>query len=177
MQTMKKLFPLIVLAVAFVGCYMLVSSCSISYKFNGASIDYSKVKTLSITDFPNRAALVYPELAPKFNDKLRDIYSRQTRLQSVSRNGDLNIEGVITGYTLQPLAIGQDALAAQTRLTLSIHVEFTNNVDPNTNFERTFSANRTFDSSNTLEDVQESLCEELIEEIVEQIFNETVSNW
>lgn len=174
---MKKLLTVIVCVVALVGCYALVTSCAISYKFNGASIDYSKVKTISITDFPNRAALVYPELAPKFNDKLRDIYARQTRLQSVTRNGDLNIEGAITGYTLQPLAIGTDALAAQTRLTLSIHVEFTNNSDPNTNFEKTFSTNRTFDSSNTLEDVQESLCEELITEIVEQIFNETVSNW
>ncbi|MDO4191216.1 MAG: LptE family protein [Bacteroidales bacterium] len=163
--------------VAVVICYVVVSSCAISYKFNGASIDYSKVKTISITDFPNRAALVYPELAPKFNEELRDIYSRQTRLQSVTRNGDLNIEGAITGYTLQPLAIGTDALAAQTRLTLSVLVEFTNNSDPNTNFEKTFSANRTFDSSNTLEDVQESLCDELITEIVEQIFNETVSNW
>ncbi|MCQ2349696.1 MAG: LPS assembly lipoprotein LptE [Paludibacteraceae bacterium] len=174
---MKKKLLLLLPIVAIVCCYFVVSSCQISYKFNGASIDYSKVKTICINDFPNRAALVYPELAPKFNDELRDIYSRQTRLQSVTRNGDLNIEGAITGYTLQPLAIGTDALAAQTRLTLSIHVEFTNNSDPNTNFEKTFSANRTFDSSNTLEDVQEALCEELVKEIVEQIFNETVSNW
>lgn len=174
---MKKKLLLLLPIVAIVCCYFVVSSCQISYKFNGASIDYSKVKTICINDFPNRAALVYPELAPKFNDELRDIYSRQTRLQSVTRNGDLNIEGAITGYTLQPLAIGTDALAAQTRLTLSIHVEFTNNSDPNTNFEKTFSANRTFDSSNTLEDVQEALCEDLVKEIVEQIFNETVSNW
>ena len=34
---------------------MVVAACSVSYKFNMASIDYSKVKTIRIADFPNRS--------------------------------------------------------------------------------------------------------------------------
>lgn len=34
-----------------------LSSCSIKYGFNGASIDYSKTKTIQIVDFPIRSNL------------------------------------------------------------------------------------------------------------------------
>ncbi len=34
----------------------IVTACSISYKFNGSSIDYTKVKTISFDNFPNRSA-------------------------------------------------------------------------------------------------------------------------
>ena len=60
---------------------LIVTACSISYKFNGASIDYTKVKTITIKDFPNQAPLVYPPLSQKFTEALKDIYIRQTRLQ------------------------------------------------------------------------------------------------
>ena len=77
---------------------VLATACSISYKFNGASIDYTKVKTITIRDFTNQAPYVNPTLAPQFTEDLKDIYIRQTRLQLVPSNGDLELEGEITGY-------------------------------------------------------------------------------
>ena len=64
-------------------CFFIIlfTACSISYKFNGASIDYSKVKTITIKDFPNQASFVpYPPLAQVFTEGMKDIYVRQTRL-------------------------------------------------------------------------------------------------
>ncbi len=169
---MKKLLTL------FSSALLLASSCTVSYKFNGASIDYSKVKTINISDFPNYAPLVYDMLAIKFNEELRDIYDKQTRLNQVKSGGDLQIEGSITGYALTPLSIGSDALAAETRLTLTIKVTFIDNSNPDVSFEdRSFTANRTFASSYALNDVQEALVDEMIEEIVDQIYNATVANW
>ncbi len=156
---------------------LIAASCTISYKFNGASIDYSKVKSITVADFTNQATLVNPSLANNFNDALKDAYSKQTRLSQVSRGGDLQVEGEIITYSLTPLSIGSDAYAAETRLTLGIRVRYTNNTNNEEDFERTFSANRTFPSSSTLEDVQDQLCEEMISEIVDQIFNATVANW
>ena len=72
---------------------VIVTACSISYKFNGASIDYTKVKTITVKDFPNQAPLVYPPLSQEFTEALKDIYIRQTRLQMVNNNGDLELEG------------------------------------------------------------------------------------
>ncbi len=156
---------------------IIAASCTISYKFNGASIDYSKVKSITVADFTNQATLVNPSLVNTFNDALKDAYSRQTRLEQTRRGGDLQVEGEITTYSLTPLSIGADAYAAETRLTIGVRVRYTNNTNSEEDFERTFSANRTFPSTSTLEDVQDQLCEEMVEEIVDQIFNATVANW
>ena len=164
-------FPLIIL-LAFV-----LKSCTISYKFNGASIDYSKTRTIGISDFPNNAELVHPPLANEFSEGLRDIYSRQTRLQLLKSGGDLSIEGEITGYTITPMAIAADSYSAETKLTLTVQVRFTNNVNPEESFEQSFSANQIFDSNLMITDVQDELCKTMIQEITESIYNATVAKW
>ncbi|HOA46110.1 MAG TPA: LptE family protein [Paludibacteraceae bacterium] len=161
----------------FIFSYLLAISCSVSYKFNGASIDYSKVKTVAIADFQNYATLVYPPLAEYFSEQVRDIFSKQTRLTQVRRDGDLSLEGEIVEYSLQPLSIGADALAAETRLTITVRVRFANNVNPSEDFEHSFSATRNFPSTSTLNDVQDQLMQEIIEELVDNIYNATVANW
>ena len=156
---------------------ILLTSCTISYKFNGASINYNLIKTISVSEFPIRAALVYPPLSEVFTNALQNAYTRQTRLQMVNANGDLQIEGEITGYDLTPQAVGTDAYATQTRLTISVKVRFTNTKEPQYDFDRTFSAYQDFSSTQMLTDVQDELIETITEELVDLIFNATVANW
>lgn len=156
---------------------LLVTACSISYKFNGASIDYTKVKTIMISDFTNQASYVNPTLAPEFTEELKDIYIRQTRLEQVTSNGDLALEGEVTGYDFTPMAVKEDALASQTRLTITVRVRYMNNTNPDEDFEQSFSAYREFDSNLMVQQVESSLCAEIIEEIVDQVYNATVANW
>ena len=146
---------------------VLATACSISYKFNGASIDYTKVKTITIRDFTNQAPYVNPTLAPQFTEDLKDIYIRQTRLQLVPSNG----------YDFAPMAVKEDAIASQTRLTITVRVRYSNRVNPDEDFEQSFSAYREFDSNLMPQQVEGTLCEEIIEEIVDQIYNATVANW
>lgn len=156
---------------------LAINSCSISYKFNGASIDYSKTHSISVADFPNNAALVYAPLSNNLSDAIRDIYQRQTRLEVLRRGGNLELEGEITGYTLTPMAVSADSYAAETKLTLTVRVRFTNNIAPEESFEKTYSAYQTFDSSRMLNDVQDELCNTMITEIAESIYNDTVAKW
>ena len=158
-------------------CLLIVTACSISYKFNGASIDYTKVKTITISDFTNQASYVNPTLAPEFTEELKDIYIRQTRLEQVTSNGDLALEGEVTGYDFTPMAVKEDALASQTRLTITVRVRYMNNTNPDEDFEQSFSAYREFDSNLMVQQVESSLCAEIIEEIVDQVYNATVANW
>ena len=93
-------------------------------------------------------------------------------------NGDLQVSGEITGYNLTPQAVGTDAYATMTRLTISVKVTFVNTKDPQFDFEnRTFSAYQDFSSDRMLTDVQDELIEVITEELVELIFNATVANW
>ncbi|WP_165020514.1 MULTISPECIES: LptE family protein [unclassified Dysgonomonas] len=155
----------------------LMYACSISYKFNGASLDYSKTKTIEIRDFPNQAPLVYPPLTQVFNDRIRDVFDRNTKLIFTTVSPDLEIEGEVTQYDLMPLSVQADAFAAETRLTMSVRMRFRNNVDPSQDKEETFTAFQDFDSSKMLTEVQDALIEELTKEIVDQIFNSTMSDW
>lgn len=166
---MKKIILLI--------CLGLLNACVISYKFNGASIDYSTTKTISIADFPNVAPLVYAPLSNNLSDGIRDIFQRQTRLEQVKRGGNLELEGEITGYTLTPMAVSADSYAAETKLTITVKVRFTNNVAPEESFEKTYTANQIFDSSQMLTDVQDELCNTMIAELADQIYNDTVAKW
>ncbi len=161
--------------ICFLG--VLFTACSISYSFNGASIDYTKVSTITIHEFPNQAPLVSPPLAQNFTEGLKDMYIRRTRLQMVPANGDLELEGEITGYDLAPMAIKEDAYSSQTKLTMTVRVRYMNKSAPEEDFEQSFSAYREFDSNQMLQDVQDELNDILIKEITEQIFNQTVANW
>jgi hypothetical protein len=154
-----------------------LTACSISYKFNAGTMDYSKVKSISIKDFPNMATLIHPPLAQRFTEQLREKYNRQTRLEVIRENGTMDLEGEITGYELTPLAVREDMFASQTRLTVTIRVRFTNQVKPEDDFEQSFSAYQEFDSSNPIERVVDELCGLIISEIVDQIYNSTVAKW
>ena len=166
-----------VMAVAVVAAIAAVS-CSISYKMNGAALDYSIYKTISISEFPIRAALVYPPLQQTFENKMIDMVTRQTRLRVIdSNNSDLRIEGEITGYSLSPQAVNDNAYASQTRLTITVRVKFINSKDSNQDVDQSFSAYRDFSSDQMLTDVQDELCSQISDELTNLIFNATLGNW
>ncbi|MDD2226265.1 MAG: LptE family protein [Dysgonamonadaceae bacterium] len=154
-----------------------MESCSISYGFDGASIDYNTTKTLYLANFPNQAQLIYPPLEQRFNEDLKDVFIRNTRLQLVNQNADLEIEGEIIGYELTPMAVQEDAFASETRLTMTVRMRYRNNKVEGQDKEETISAYRNFPSDRLLTDVQDQLIKELSGEIIDQIFNATMSNW
>ncbi len=164
-------------AISVVAIACVLSGCAISYKFNGASIDYATTHSISIADFPNMAALVYPPLSQELSEGIRDLYARQTRLEILRKGGQLELEGEITGYSISAMAISADSYAAETKLTITVHVRFTNNIAPEESFEKTYTAFQTFDSNKMLNDVQEELCATMITEIAESIYNDTVAKW
>ncbi|MDD4971571.1 MAG: LptE family protein [Paludibacter sp.] len=177
MKTINKIYTLKLKLLAALIVSLFIVSCSISYKFNGSSIDYTKTKSISISDFPNTAELVFPPLSQEFSEALRDSYTKQTRLQLIKRGGDLHLEGEIVGYQLTPLAISADSYASQTKLTLTIKVRFSNNKNPEEDFEKSYSTFQTFDSSILLNTVQDALMKQMITDIVDNIYNDTVAKW
>ena len=170
-------YPISIIRYPLIAALLLLNSCTISYKFNGASIDYAKIKTITVSDFTNNAALVYAHLAVNLTDGIKDLYQRQTRLEQVRRGGNLELEGEITGYALTPMAVSADSYASETKLTITVKIRFTNNIAPEESFEKTYSAYQTFDASQMLTDVQDELCNTMIAEIADQIYNDTVAKW
>ena len=154
-----------------------LTACSVSYKFNGASIDYSKTKTIQITDFPIRASYVWGPMASIFNNQLKDQYANHTKLTQVKRNGDLRIEGEITRYEQRNKSVSSEGYSAQTELSMSVNVRFTNSNRHSEDFERQFTATASYESTQSLNSVQEELVTQMVKDITDQIFNATVANW
>jgi hypothetical protein len=163
------LFPLIaVLAI-------VMNACGI-YSFTGASIP-PQAKTYSVNFFQNLAPIVQPTLSQIFTDALKDKFSRQTSLRLTNGTGDLHFEGSITGYSIQPQAIGPNDRAQQNRLTITVRVKFINEFQPENDFEQSFSRYYDYDSSRSLSAVENEAIDIITEALVEDIFNRAVVNW
>ena len=156
---------------------MLLSSCSISYKFNGASIDYTKTKTIQIEDFPISSSYVWGPIGLLFNNTLKDEFANHTHLSQVKRNGDMKIEGEITQYTQRNKSVSSQGYSAQTELSMTVNVRFTNNANHSNDFEKQFTATSTYETTKNLNSVQEELVTQMVKDISDQIFNATVANW
>jgi hypothetical protein len=156
---------------------LVLSSCSVSYKFNGASIDYTKTKTIQIAEFPIRSSYVWGPMGPLFNNQLKDVFANHTHLSQVKRNGDLKIEGEITQYSQRNKAVSSEGYSAQTELSMTVNVRFTNNVNHKEDFEKQFTATSTYETTQSLNSVQEQLVTEMVKDLTDQIFNATVANW
>lgn len=155
----------------------LCVGCSISYKFNGASIDYTQIKSIQIGNFPIRSTYVWAPMQSIFQNKLTDIYASQTRLQQVKKGGDLVLEGEIVGFDQFNKGVSNSGYSNQVQLKMTVNVRYVNNKNHTQDFEQKFSATSTYDATQQLTNVQEELVTEMCKDITEQIFNATVANW
>ena len=153
----------------------LLNGCGM-YSFTGANIS-ADTKTISIQYFPNNAPLRQPTLSQVLTQSLRDRFSSQTNLMQVSSNGELSLEGEITGYSVSPTAIQANQTAAQNRLTITVKVKFVNTKDDKQSFETGFSRYVDYDSQKNLQAVEGDLIKTLSDQLVEDIFNKAVVNW
>ena len=167
---MKKIYIITLLLILF------NQSCKVTYKLTGASIA-ADVKTVSVQYFVNRAPLGMTNLEQYFTDELKDKFKSQTSLLLINETGHLNFEGEITNYSTKPMAITGDEVAAQNRLSITVHVKFTNEIEPEYNFDTNFTQFADYDSGLDLSAVEEKLVEEITEKLIEDIFNKSVVNW
>lgn len=156
---------------------LITVACSVSYKFTGTSIDYSKTKTISLDKFPIRASYVWAPMESMFYNEISDAFAQKTKLTVLKKNGDLQLSGEIVEYSQTNKSISSDGYSAQTQLKMTVNVRFVNNQNHDQDFEQKFSATTNYDSSQQLATVQEGLVDEMIKDIVDQIFNATVANW
>ena len=164
----------IVLTLIFAA--LVVHSCGI-YSFTGTSIQ-PDVKTVTINYFEYKALKVNPTLSNSLTESLKDKFRKMTRLEQVDMDGDLEITGSVTGYDVRAMAVTANEVAAQNRLTVTVRIDFANRKYPEDDFQsKSFSAYADYDSTQSLDAVESTLCDEIIEKLCEDIFNATVANW
>lgn len=152
------------------------TSCSVNYSFTGASFS-PDMKTVAIQAFPNRAPIFQPILSQEFTETLKDKFSSQTSLSLTNGVGDLNFEGEIREYKVEPLAIQQNQTASLNRLTIVVRVKFTNSKNPKQDFDTSFSRYEDYESTKSLDSVEKELIKQIVKQLVDDVFNRSVVNW
>ena len=168
-RLLARILPLLAAALT-------LSACGI-YSFSGTSIQ-NDVNTVNIDFFEYRAEKVNPSLSNDITEALRTRFRRMTRLEQVEQDGDLEISGEIVGYNVAPAAVAADEIATRNRLTVTVRVSFTNRKYPEDDFDgKSFSAYADYDTTNTLDAVESTLCAEIVDKLIEDIFTATVAQW
>lgn len=166
---MKRLLILLIAAISIVSCGI--------YSFSGTSIQ-PDVNTITIGFATYKAQKVNPSLSNTYTEELKNKFRRLTRLEQVEQDGDLEIASEIVGYDVRASAVTANEVAAQNRLTVTVKVTFSNRKYPEDNFEnKSFSAYADYDSNNSLDAVESTLCAEIVDKLIEDIFNATVAQW
>lgn len=164
------------LLVLFLPMLLVFQSCS--YKLNGGSV--GALKTVNVMFFENVAPLVINNLSQSFTTALQDRIRNQTRLSTVRGDADATFEGRITGYTIAPTVLpaansSTAPIANTNRLTITVSVKYTDNLDPKLSFEQSFS--RYQDYQGDIGTKEQTLITAINVQLTEDIFNKAFANW
>jgi hypothetical protein len=157
----------------------VIAICGCSYKFNGASIPVD-MKTVNIRFFENNAQLVVPNLSQQFTEDLKERIRTQSRLSITPNDAQAVFEGRITGYDIKPIAIQDNTkpIAGANRLTITVSVKYTNNLNAKQSFEENFSAFTDFSlAGQSLQSQEQGLIKKVNIQLTENIFNRAFAQW
>lgn len=172
MRVKKTSYITLWVSAVFLLC---LNGCGI-YSFTGANVN-EDIKTISIQQFENTASIVVPNLVQTFSETLRDKFLTQTSLSLVKENGHVNISGRITDYTVTPINIQGNQTAGQNRLTITVFVKFENELNPEENWEQSFSNFTDFAAGGNLNALEQELIREINDKITQDIFSKAFANW
>ncbi len=173
---MRKIVANIRLTLVLLAILVATTGCGVSYSFSGVNIS-PEVLTYSVDYFPNRAALVQAQLSQVFTDAMMDKIQGNTNLDLSNQGGDVQFSGEITNYETRPTAITSAETAARNRLTITVRVKYANVVEPDLDFDSSFSRYEEYNASAPLSEVENDLITLIVENIVEDIFNKAFISW
>lgn len=165
----------VLLSLIIINSSFLLQSCGV-YSFTGSTLS-PDIKTITVNNFVLATAGGPANLPLTFNERLKEYYQRYTSLKIVPANGNIVLEGNITGYDLLAVAPTAQDQAGVNRLQITVLVRFYNNKDESKNFEQSFSFYQDFPQGQTLSQNESRLVPRILDQIVLDIFNKTAADW
>ncbi len=154
-------------------------SCGV-YSFTGGR---TEARTISIQDIYNNADLGPANMGQDFTNQLKNYLVQNTNLSIVPEDGELQMDGEISSFSLSqiaPVHTADDEInpASMTRLTIIVRISYTNTLDETMSFrDKSFSFYKDFPNDQNLSDVEDAYTRQIFERLVNDIFNASVANW
>jgi hypothetical protein len=152
------------------------SGCTVSYSFTGADIP-AEAATFSVQQFQIATPQAGPDYGLVLSEALKDLMLAQTRLDLAAKRGDLQYEGVVTGYQIGNAAISSEEFTTLNRLTITVKVKYTNTIEKDKSFEKSFSRFVDYDSQQNFSDIEAQLVEDVNSQLTQDIFDSSLGAW
>ncbi len=162
----------------FIGLFiiLIIQACKVNYSFSGINIS-KDIKTFEVGYIPNNSSFIVPGLNEEFRNMLIDRIDQQTNLVQVKDNGDVNFQGEITGYKVEPVALTAGQTAAKNRITINIKIEYVNRKNEEENIQKTYSWYYDYPADLTRDEVADEAHKLILETILDNLFSDTLAKW
>jgi outer membrane lipopolysaccharide assembly protein LptE/RlpB len=167
-------------AFLFIAMLALFTSCwpeSFSFRDTGGMpVEWT---SFTIQNLENSAPNCPLSFAPLLTEKLKDGVQNNTRLVLNTQQGagEVNIEGGITAYQVQPVAIQGSDNASSNRLTMTLALKIKIKAPKEEEWQMVSTRFADFAATSNLADVEQKLFAEISEQMVQDLINKLYSNW
>lgn len=166
--------------ILFISAFLMLSSCwPESFSFRDAGGMPVEWKTFTIQNLENTAPNCPLSFGPLLTEQLKDGVQNNTRLLLNTKlgAGEVNIEGAITGYQVQPVAIQGADNASSNRLTMTLQLKIKIKSPKEEEWQMVSTRFADFPSSSNLATVEQKLFADISAQMVQDLINKLYSNW
>ena len=170
---MKILLSFLLVSFLFVGCW----PSSVSFMDKGSMPE--EWETFAVITLENNAPNTPLSYAVTLSEAVKDGVQNNTRLLLNTNSGEAEvvIEGVISSYSISPIALQEGDDASQNRLTVSAKFDIFINKPEEDQMQLTSTRFFDYDSNEDLGTVETQYLEEVSAQIVQDVVNKLLSNW
>ena len=163
---MKQIFVFVLIGLLYTSCY----------SFRGVSIpaevDTFYVRQVRLSDFA-----APPDTPERFMEQFREKVRSQSSLKWDETDPHIEFDCEIIGFRVSNEGNQQGNEVSLNKLTISVKVQYINNLDEEDTWNKTISFGIPFDPSEDLQEVQDGYITDIFDQISENIFNDAFTNW
>ena len=166
-----------VLLIFNLAALLLFNGCSF-YSFTGATIP-SNLNTIAIPLAKDKSLSTITVLDDQFTRLLVDRFVGQTRLslQPDEEGADATLIARIDRYLNQPVSVSGDERATRNRITLTISIQYVDQVKDKEILSRSFSGFEEYDPIAEGLEGETTAATTALENIADDVFTAATSNW
>lgn len=162
-----------------IGIIFLASGCwptSISFIDKAMPEEWKQFSIQTLDYNAANAPISYPA---NLTEALKDGVQNNTRLKlaSSANSGEVQIEGALNGYSIQPIALQPGDVAAKNRLTVTVSFTIFISAPKEEEMKLTSTRFADYDSNLDFSTVEAQLLEEINQQIMQDLINKLFSNW
>ena len=164
--------------IAFI-TVLLLTSCwpkSVSFVDGNLPDEWQRFYLSTLKNNATNAPLSYSAI---LSDAVKDGIQNGSRLKLAadSKDAQIEIEGVITSYSITPIALVEGDNATQNRLTISVKFNFYINAPEEDEMSLVSTRFFDYDASSDLSSQESVFLDEINTQIVQDVTNKLLSNW